>query len=737
MLMEDRRPNAEELLARVQEEEERAQRGKLKIFLGMAAGVGKTYKMLESARELLKEGVDVVAGCVVTHGRKETEALLQGLDILPPTTVEYKGAKLEEFDLDGALKRAPAVILVDELAHTNAPNCRHQKRWQDVEELLDSGIHVYTTLNIQHLESTNDIVAQITRVQVRETVPDSIFEKAYEIELVDLPPDELIQRLKDGKVYVSDKSQFALENFFRKGNLIALRELALRSTAERVDKQMVQYRADESIQTVWPASDRILVCVGPSPLSARVVRAARRVASRMDAEWMVAYVETPAYVQMPKKERGRLMRTLRLAEQLGAQTTVLTGTNVTEELVAYARRRNVSRIIIGKPARPRWKEILFGSVVDSLIRHSGDIEIDVISGDGEPWQSDEREAPKQSWHAADYGRALLVVVLATLVCQVLHTQLALVNLVMVYQLAVVWISVRSGRGPSVLAAILSVLACDFFFIPPYLSFAVSDTQYLVTLIVMLVVALTLSTLTHNLKHQAEMARLRERRTAALYAMAKEQAVAARLQDVIAISAKHVKEVFDSSVAICLGDPEGNLTLVDGIDSSFKVDNHEMGVAQWVYNNGQLAGAGTSTLPGAQAIYSPVRGSSGILGVIGVRAADSTKFLNPEELHLLEIFVNQIGLAIERASLTAQGHKGNGQNQTKAPSAPAAEPVKSSLLPAKFDPAANADASLKTTSDVDDAEVSGNDFIENSQSTAKSEKPSQESETRAVNQADRS
>jgi len=735
--MEDRRPNAEELLARVQEEEERAQRGKLKIFLGMAAGVGKTYKMLESARELLKEGVDVVAGCVVTHGRKETEALLQGLDILPPTTVEYKGAKLEEFDLDGALKRAPAVILVDELAHTNAPNCRHQKRWQDVEELLDSGIHVYTTLNIQHLESTNDIVAQITRVQVRETVPDSIFEKAYEIELVDLPPDELIQRLKDGKVYVSDKSQFALENFFRKGNLIALRELALRSTAERVDKQMVQYRADESIQTVWPASDRILVCVGPSPLSARVVRAARRVASRMDAEWMVAYVETPAYVQMPKKERGRLMRTLRLAEQLGAQTTVLTGTNVTEELVAYARRRNVSRIIIGKPARPRWKEILFGSVVDSLIRHSGDIEIDVISGDGEPWQSDEREAPKQSWHAADYGRALLVVVLATLVCQVLHTQLALVNLVMVYQLAVVWISVRSGRGPSVLAAILSVLACDFFFIPPYLSFAVSDTQYLVTLIVMLVVALTLSTLTHNLKHQAEMARLRERRTAALYAMAKEQAVAARLQDVIAISAKHVKEVFDSSVAICLGDPEGNLTLVDGIDSSFKVDNHEMGVAQWVYNNGQLAGAGTSTLPGAQAIYSPVRGSSGILGVIGVRAADSTKFLNPEELHLLEIFVNQIGLAIERASLTAQGHKGNGQNQTKAPSAPAAEPVKSSLLPAKFDPAANADASLKTTSDVDDAEVSGNDFIENSQSTAKSEKPSQESETRAVNQADRS
>jgi two-component system sensor histidine kinase KdpD len=283
------RPDAEALLAKLKEEESRAGRGRLKIFLGMAAGVGKTYKMLESARELLSEGIDVVAGCVVTHGRKETEALLTGLEILPPRIVEYKGAKLEELNLDAALERMPQVILVDELAHTNAPDCRHEKRWQDVEELLEAGISVYTTLNVQHLESANDIVAQITRVQVRETVPDSIFEKAYEIELVDLPADELIQRLKDGKVYLADKSAVALANFFRKGNLIALRELALRCTAERVDKQMQKYRTDESIKTVWPATERILVCVGPSPLSARVVRSARRIASRLKAEWLAVY----------------------------------------------------------------------------------------------------------------------------------------------------------------------------------------------------------------------------------------------------------------------------------------------------------------------------------------------------------------------------------------------------------------------------------------------------------------
>ncbi|HEY9775849.1 MAG TPA: sensor histidine kinase KdpD [Planktothrix sp.] len=653
--MPDRRPNPEEILARVKEEEAWAGKGKLKIFLGMAAGVGKTYKMLEHARALKKEGVDVVAGCVVTHGRKETEQLLDGVDVMPLVGIEYKGATLEEFDLDAALKRKSAVLLVDELAHTNAPGCRHEKRWQDIEELLDAGIDVYTTLNIQHLESANDIVAQITHVKVRETIPDSFFDRAYEIELVDLPPDELIQRLKEGKVYVPDRSNFALQNFFRKGNLIALRELALRSTAERVDRQMQKYREHESIKTVWPASERVLVCVGPSPLSIRVVRAARRIASSLHAEWLAVYVETPAYARMRKSDRLRLTRTLRLAQQLGAEITVLQGTNVSEELVSYAQHRNVSKILIGKPARPRWKEILFGSVVDELIRRSGDIEIDVITGDGSDISVDvdPREIPTTQTRYADYMKALAIVVCATIIANSLSHMFSLVNLVMIYQLAVVLIAVRYGRGPSIISSVLSVLLCDFFFVPPYLSFAVSDTQYLVTLAVMLITALTLSHLTYNVKHQAEQSRLRERRTAALYRMTRGQAFAATKDEVIKTSVEHLHEVFESEIAVFLTDEHGQFCVVQNLEHSFPVDNHEFGVAHWAFTNGLMSGAATSTLPGARGLYVPLRGSSKVIGVVGIKAQDSARFLHPEEMHLLDIFVNQIAPAIERAALSEQ------------------------------------------------------------------------------------
>ena len=536
------------------------------------------------------------------------------------------------------------------------------KKWQDVEELLEAGIDVYTTLNVQHLESANDIVSQITRVKVRETVPDSIFEKANEIELIDLPPDELIQRLKDGKVYVGDKSALALENFFRKGNLIALRELALRSTAERVDKQMQKYRSDESIQTVWQASETFMVCVGPSPLSVRVVRAARRIASRLGAQWIVVYVETPTYSRMSKQDRTRLISTLRLAESLGAQTAVLTGMNVTEELVAFARKKNAARILIGKPTRPRWRELMFGSVADKLIRHSDDIEVDVISGDGEPSDAEPREVPQQKFAIGPYLRALSIIVIATLVARSMHNTFALVNLVMIYQLAVVWISVRYGRGPSIISAVLSVAACDFFFVPPYYSFAVTDTQYLVTLLTMLVVALTLSSLTHNIRHQAEVSRMRERRTAALYAMTKEQAVAVTQAEVVSASAKHLHEVFDCDVAICLADSERELQVQSGIAGSYDMDSHEFGVAQWSSTKVNSR-AGTSTLPGARGMYLPLRGSSEIIGVIGIRAADMTIFLHPDEMHLLELFVNQIALAIQRATISENRSKSNGQKKS--------------------------------------------------------------------------
>ena len=348
--MNDQRPDPDILLSRVQTEEAQQNRGKLKIFFGATAGVGKTYAMLEAAHERRAEGLDVVVGWVDTHGRAETAALLEGIEVLPRRPMAYRGTSLDEFDLDAALARHPTLILVDELAHTNAPGSRHAKRWQDVEELLSAGIHVYTTLNVQHVESLNDVVAQITGVIVRETVPDSILERADEIELIDLPPDDLLQRLQEGKVYVPEQAGRALEHFFSKGNLIALRELALRRTADRVDEQMQVYRRTHEITETWPTTERLLVCISPSPLSIRLVRATRLMAARLRAEWLAVYVETPAHLRLPEADRERVIHTLRLAEQLGAETVTLSGEHVSEEILAYARTRNVSKIVVGKPA---------------------------------------------------------------------------------------------------------------------------------------------------------------------------------------------------------------------------------------------------------------------------------------------------------------------------------------------------------------------------------------------------
>src|SRR5713101_4027189 len=404
------RPDPEALLARVKEEEARRRRGKLKVFFGAAAGVGKTYVMLEVAREQRADGVDVLIGYVETHGRAETDALLEGLEVLPARSVEYSGTALREFDLDGALGRHPALILVDELAHTNAPGSRHAKRWQDVLELLDAGIDVYTTVNVQHVESLNDVVAKITGVVVRETVPDSVLEQADEVELIDLPPDDLLERFKDGKVYMPDQAQEAVRNFFRKGNLIALRELALRRTAERVDAQMRVYMREHAIAKVWPTTERLLVCVSPGPDSARLVRAAKRMAERLGAPWIAAYVETPAHLRLPADARERVSQSLRLAEQLGAETVTLPGEKMSEALLAFARDRNVTKIVVGKPRRPLWKRILLGSIVDALVRGSGDIDIYVISGEREepaPVATVRRRAVLTDWRA--YAWAVLIV----------------------------------------------------------------------------------------------------------------------------------------------------------------------------------------------------------------------------------------------------------------------------------------------------------------------------------------
>lgn len=644
--MADVRKTAEEILAHIKEEEVVDSRGHLKIILGASAGVGKTYTMLEDARKLLKEGVDVVGGVVVTHGRRETEFLMEGLPLIPPQVIEYRTTRLHEFDIDAVLVRKPEVVLVDELAHTNVPGSRHEKRWQDVEELLQAGIDVLTTVNIQHLESVNDLVAQITGVQVRETVPDSIFEKANEIELVDLPPDELIERLKEGKIYVPETASAALENFFKKGNLMALRELALRVTAERVDAEMLKYRQSKSVKDVWPIAGRILVCVGPSPLSARLVRATKRVSVSLHAEWIAAYVETADSARLSESDRQRVTKTLRLAQQLGAQTCRLSGSNAAQELVAYAHRINASHIVIGKPARPRWKEILFGSVVDDLIRQSGNIDVYVISGDPHV------EAPGATYVApgvdwTGYVAAVLLVTVATAVSAILNNNLERVNLVMVYFLATVFVAVRFGKGPSIICSLLSVAAFDFFFIPPYFSFAISDTQYLITFIVMLIVGLTVSALTSEVKQQAMSSRMRERHTAALYAMTREHATAAGLKEIIEISLKHLAEVTESRVVLFLANEDNRLYQM-GDQAGFAIDSKELGVAQWVFMNKQAAGATTSTLSGAHALYVPLIGSSGMVGVIGVLPTSYEKFVIPDEMHLFETMVTQTALAIERA-----------------------------------------------------------------------------------------
>lgn len=662
--MNQPRPDPDALLQRVQAEEARKAEGKLKVFFGANPGVGKTYAMLEAAHEQRCDGVDVVIGVVETHGRSETEALVDGLEVLPRRVVVYRGATLQEFDLDAALARRPTVILIDELAHSNAPGMRHAKRWQDVQELLKAGMTVYTTVNVQHLESLNDVVAQITGVRVRETVPDSILERADDVELIDLPPDDLLQRLRDGKVYVPEQIQHAIQNFFAKGNLIALRELALRRTAERVDQQMEVYRRDHAVVRTWPVAETIMVCVNMKPRGPRLIRAARQMAADLHAKWIAVYVQLPRHLGLPQTERDRLVQTLRLAEQLGAETVTLTGENVAGELLSYARSRNTTKIIVGKPVRSWWKEWVFGSVVSELIHQSGEIDIYVITGEAGEGQPLVRRSLRSTSDVSGYAYASLGVLIATAVAWPMFPYFAAANLIMMYLIAVIVIAIRWGRGPSVLASILSVAAFDFFFVPPYFSFAVSDIQYLLTFGVMLVVALVISNLAVRLRQQAELARYRERRTGVLYAMSRDLATHRGTGILAQLAAKHLRDVFDSQVAIFLVDADKRVQLQRGELLYFEFDPKESGVAQWVYDHSERAGLGTDTLPGASALYLPLVGSAGAIGVVAVRPKDSGLLLDPEQLHLLESLVNQVALAIERTRLSEEAQNARVRAETE-------------------------------------------------------------------------
>jgi two-component system sensor histidine kinase KdpD len=648
--MTDRRPDPEAVLARVREEAARAGRGRLKIFFGASPGVGKTYAMLEEARAKRREGVDVVVGLVETHGRPETAALLEGLETLPRRAIEYRGITLQEFDLDAALARRPGLLLVDELAHTNAPGSRHTRRSQDVEELLAAAVNVYTTLNVQHLESLNDLVAKITGVVVRETVPDSVLDQADDVELVDLPAEDLRRRLKEGKVYVPQQAAEAAEHFFREGNLIALRELALRHTAERVDAKMQRYRREHAIDTVWPVSERVMVCVGPSPAGARLVRAGHRLAAQLAAPWVVAYVETAAQRSLGEEDRARVAQTLRLAESLGAETVTLTGTRMSDEILPYARSRNVSKLVIGKPTRGFWQRVFLGSIVDTLVRGSGEIDIYVISGDGTPTPTPRTRTRPRAGRPLAYAAAIATVLSSTLLAWLMFPRFELSNIVMVYLLGIVIVAMRFGRAASALASVLSVAAFDFFFVPPYYTFAVSDSQYLVTFLVMFVVALVISGLTVRTRDQAEAARTQERRTAALFSLSRELAAAREIAPLLEVAVRHLIEVFGGRIVVLLPDATGRLEQRAGQLAPFNMDASDLAVAQWAFEHRAAAGSGTDNVPGAQMRFEPLTSSRGVVGVVGMRPAEPHAFDVPEQEHLLETFVSQVAVAVDRALL---------------------------------------------------------------------------------------
>jgi two-component system sensor histidine kinase KdpD len=656
----DQRPDPDLLLAKVKQQELKARRGKLRIYFGSSAGVGKTYAMLVAARKLLGEGRTVLVGVVETHGRAETAALLEGLEVLPPKAVVHRGKTLVEFDLDAALARHPQLILIDELAHSNVSGMRHPKRWQDVDELLAAGIDVFSTLNVQHLESLNDVVGGITNVRVWETVPDKVFDAADEVVLVDIPADELLARLKAGKVYLAHQAERAAHHFFRKGNLMALRELALRRTADRVEGDVQAYRVDRSIESVWKTATALLTCVGPDAAAERVVRAAARLAGQLNTEWHAIYVETPNLQRLAAAKREKILANLNLAQQLGATTAVIAHAQIAESIVAYARKNNLSKLVIGRdPIRRLWpwqrssgqKLAMLAPDID-LIEVGRAVNSAKESGrensqlpdlpDGESRERRKAKRLRYLWAAiACVGVTLLSVPLAA------HFDRS--NIVAIYILTVVLVGVRLGRGPAALAAVLSVCAFDFFFVPPRFSFAVSDVQYLLTFCIMLAVGLIAGQLTAGLRFQARVASHREERAGSLYEIARDLSGAVQVEQVVKISDESIQRTFRASAALLLPDASGRLISTLNADAK-RADAAlavEIGTAQWAFDRGQPAGFGTDTLPGSEVLYIPLRAPTQARGVLAVKAHNRRMLRIPEQRQLLDTFAALIAIALER------------------------------------------------------------------------------------------
>ncbi len=647
----DQRPSPEALLRQLGSET----RGRLKIFVGAAPGVGKTYEMLQTAQAKRREGVDVVVGVVETHGRKETEALLEGLEIVPRRRVEYKDRRLDEMDIDAILDRRPQLVLVDELAHTNAPGSRHPKRYMDVEELLGAGIDVYATLNIQHVESLNDVVAQITRIRVRETVPDLIIDRADDIELVDLTPDDLIQRLKEGKVYVPRNAERAIQHYFKPGNLTALRELALRRTADRVDDQMVDYMRAHAIQGPWAAGERVLVGVNEAPNCAGVVRYARRLADRLRAPWTAIHVETSRVQQLSEQERDRIAEGLRLAERLGGETYTVPGRNVADAVLDYARANNFTHIVIAKSQRPRWSEWLRGSVTHQLIRRAGDISIHVIA------EREEGETPQQAQppiklaphHRALDPKAYLIaagfVAAALGLGLILQQFLAVSNIGLVFLTAVLATAITSGLWPALFACLASVLAYNFFFLPPLYTFTIADPENHVALFFFTVVAVIASHLTARTRAEAVTARQRAKTTEDLYLFARKLATAVTLDDLLWATAFQIASMLKVNVVLLLPE-DGTVAMRAAYPPEDTLDEADLAAAKWCWQHDQPAGRGADTLPGAKRLFIPIHTGRGPVAVVGLDNDSPGALLSPDQHRLLSALADQAALAIERINL---------------------------------------------------------------------------------------
>src|SRR6185369_16523235 len=648
----EQRPSPEALLEAARREDSRA--GRLKIFVGAAPGVGKTYEMLQSAHARKKAGTDVVVGVVETHGRAETEALLKGLEVLPRKRLTYKEQTLEEMDLDALIARRPQIALVDELAHTNAPGSRHPKRYLDVEELLSHGIDVYTAVNIQHIESLNDVVAQITHVRVRETVPDSVFDRADAIELIDLTPDDLIQRLKEGKVYVPKQAERALEHYFSPGNLTALRELALRRTAERVDEQLLTHMQANAIAGPWAAGERILVCVSEDPRAAGLVRYTKRLADRLHAPWTVISIETRRSLQFTDEQRDRLADTMRLAEALGGEALTIPGVGrrIADDVIHFAHANNVTQIIIGKSYRSWWFELTRGSVVHDLVRRSGNISVHVIAGDEEKVAKAavQTAARQEPFNARPYLMALLFVAIGLAVATLIKPLFGgIENVDLVFLTAVVGAAARYGLWPSLLASLVASLCYNFFFLPPVYTFTITDPTNVAAFFFFMLIALLVSNVAARVRSQADTAIGRVRTTESLYAFSRKLAGTATLDDVLWATAYQTALMLKVRVVLLLPE-EGVLTVKSGYPPEDELDQADLAAANWAWSNDRPAGRGSDTLPGAKRLFLPMRTGRGAIGVIGIDDDRTGPLLTPDQRRLLDALVDQGALAIERVQL---------------------------------------------------------------------------------------